>query len=319
MTRVHALASLGHYDDHVRPVWQALPASLRGALVTRPEDIPSDDGVVIVASAGDRALVRKRGHAMIMMEHGCGQTFRHTNGELLGHSSYAGAAERYRSGVILLLNPGPSATEAYRQARTRIPMAEVGCPKLDAWHTGERQPVLSDPPIIGASFHWDCRVAPESGSAWARYLPELVAMSRRGWRVLGHAHPRIAGTLRGQWLGAGVPYAETFDQIMTEASLYVVDASSTAYEFASTGRPVVLVNAKHWRRGVRHGLRFWDATSLGGMVDRPEDLERAVRRALLNTPEDQAERARCVAMAYAAVDGRAAERAAQAIVDLLRE
>lgn len=319
MPLVHALTAEGHFTDHVRPVWQALPASLRGALAYDLTGLPDDGEPVLIASYSDHKRLRPSGRPLIMMEHGAGQTYRETNGALLGHSSYAGAAERYRKGVILLLTPGPSATRAYRQTRVPAPIVEVGCPKLDAWHRGDLQPSLSDPPIIAASFHWDCHVVPETTSAWARYLPELVRMSRSGWHVLGHAHPRIAHTLRGQWLGAGVPYAETFDQVLQQASLYVVDNSSTAYEFASTGRPVVLVNAKHWRKGVRHGLRFWDATSLGGMVDRPEDLEAAVQRALLNTPEDQAERARCVAMAYAHVDGRAAERAAQAIVDLLRE
>jgi hypothetical protein len=77
------------------------------------------------------------------------------------------------------------------------------------------------------------------------------------------------------------------------------------YEFASTGRPVVVMNAPQYRRDVHHGLRFWDYPP-GLQVDRPEQLADTIARALSDPEPARALRAAAVAETYAYTDGRAA-------------
>ena len=309
--RVDVLATWPHYREHLRPVWDALPDSLRGRWITGSTDCQTSARATLVCSYGDLDIARTAGRPVILMEHGAGQTYRDADGRLIRHRAYAGGTNR--AGCILLLTPGPSATGAYRESRCAVPVVEIGCPKLDAWHDGSVQPDLTDPPTIGVSFHWDGRIVPETATAWPRYLPAIVRMHQSGWRILGHAHPRIADTLRAQYAAAGIEYTPSWPDVMRRASVYICDNSSTMYEFASTGRPVVVLNARTYRRSVHHGLRFWDGARLGPMVDHERQLEPAVRRALRDPPADQAARAASVAMAYAAVDGRAAQRAAAAI------
>lgn len=308
---VDALASERHFADHLRPVWQALPPAVRGAFYAS-DRMPTMPRPTIVASYGDLGRARRRGRPIILMEHGAGQTYRNSAGKLLMHPSYAGG--RSRAGSILLLTPGPAAASAYRESGTQLPIVEVGCPKLDVWHDGTLQPDLTDPPTIAVSFHWDCLVVPETRSSWARYLPAVVDLHRQGYRILGHAHPRIADQLQAQYAAAGITFARDFDTVMRTASVYACDNSSTMYEFASTGRPVIVLNHRIYRRDVRHGLRFWEASHLGPHVDRPHELQDAVRRALRDRHGDRDRRRASVLMAYTALDGLAAQRAADAIV-----
>jgi hypothetical protein len=309
---VDFLATERHFADHLRPVWEALPADHRGAFMTTRAALTISDRPTVVASFGDLNAARGHARPIILMEHGAGQTYRGQDGRLLGHTSYAGG--RNRAGVILYVLPGPAAASAYREAGSRVPQVQVGVPKMDPWHRGDRTPNLTDPPTVAVSFHWDCMVAPETRSAWARYLPAFLDLHRQGWRILGHAHPRIAGTLAPRYEAAGIEFVPDFDSVLQRASVYACDNSSTMYEFASTGRPVVVLNHRIYRRDVHHGLRFWAGSRLGPHVDQPEDVRAGVRQAHRNTNAARQARAAAVAMAYAHVDGHAADRAAQAIV-----
>lgn len=177
--------------------------------------------------------------------------------------------------------------------------------------TGYRQPT------VAVSFHWDCRICPEASTAWPHYnaaLPELVADLRaHGIRLLGHGHPRIYARLADRWRDLGVELAPEFDQVLAEADLYVCDNSSTLYEFAATGRPVLLLNAPWYRRDVEHGLRFWQHADVGLQVDEPGELAAMVRLALADPEPVRVMRAEHVAAVYPHADGRAAERAADAM------
>jgi hypothetical protein len=311
-SRVDARATAPHYLDHVRPVFDALPNEIRGTFYTNAARLPISERPTIVSAFGDLSRARRACRPVILMEHGAGMTYRDSGGRLLGHTSYAGG--RDRSGVILYLSPGPNATRAHLESGVPIPVVEIGSPKLDAWHSGARAPRLEDPPILGFSFHWDSDVAPETRSAWARYLPAFAEL-RDDVRLLAHAHPRLEKSVRPFYDKAGFEIAASFDEILERASVYACDNSSTMYEFASTGRPVIVLNHRIYRRSVHHGLRFWEGIELGPIVDRADELRRAVARAFRPSAAADERRRESVAIAYHAADGRATERAVRAILD----
>src|SRR5690625_635644 len=152
--------------------------------------------------------------------------------------------------------------------------------------------VIGEPPLVVLSFHWDgSHVVPEAGTALPEYIgaiPHLPRLLRRRLpdgrdkpvaRVAMHAHPRIAGRTREMLERAvakvrresgapegeydEIPFIHTFDEVLESASLYCTDASSTLYEYAATGRPVLVLNSRHVRKDVNHGLRFWEASEVG--------------------------------------------------------
>lgn len=315
---VDVLATEQHFRDHLRPIWQALPPEHRGT-GHHAHAVPRSSRPTLVASFGDLGRARHAGRPAILLEHGAGQTYRDAQGRLLQHTSYAGGRDRF--GVILALVPGPSARDAYLEAGTLrgAPIVEIGVPKLDPWHDGRRRPELTSPPTIAVSFHWECLVVPETRSAWRRYLPSIVELARRrpDLRILGHAHPRLRRTIEPVYAKEGIPFEPDFDRVLETASVYVCDNSSTMYEFASTGRPVVVLNHRLYRKDVEHGLRFWAGARLGPQVDDPRELEQAIARALRPSSGADELRRQSVALAYHATDGKATDRAVRAILDVV--
>lgn len=330
--RVDLLASERHFLDHLAPIWRALPMEHRGQVLVREnllehargrgiearghaktseaaKVLKASKGLVLVASFRDYDTARTAGRRIVFAEHGAGQSYSSQ------HTSYAGGASR--ADVALFLVPGDDPAGRNRRAHPRIKQAVIGCPKLDSWHL--RKPKRrARRPVVAISFHWDCMVCPETRSAWSHYrgiLAELAADKR--WTLLGHGHPRILEQLRPVYQQLGIKVVTDFDQVLEEADLYVVDNSSTLFEFASVDRPVVVMNCPLYRRSVRHGLRFWDAASVGPQVEQPGQLAETIAKALGDPPEQQAARRRAVAKVYKFTDGQAARRAAEAILEVL--
>lgn len=318
MAKIDALANEEHFAAHVRPVYERLPDDRRGAFFSSRRRLVPSDRPTIVSSFGDLRAARAAGRPVVMVEHGAGQTYRGGDGKLLRHTSYAGGRDRY--GVILALVPGPAARRAYEESGTLspgVPIVEVGSPKLDTIHDGTIAPNLTTPPTVAISFHWDCRVVPETRSSWRRFLPRVLPIANRtDFRIVMHAHPRLRRDVLPVYAKHELPFEPSFDRILETASVYVCDNSSTMFEFASTGRPVVVLNDRIYRRDVEHGLRFWEASALGPHVRwQDESLEPAITRALSDSPEAREARRAAVALAYARVDGRATDRAVAAILE----
>ena len=110
----------------------------------------------------------------------------------------------------------------------------------------------------------------------------------------------------------GIEHVATFDEVCRRADVYVCDNSSTIFEFASTGRPVVLLNSPQYRKRIHHGLRFWDAASVGVQVDTAAELPDAIQRALHEDHSAEREAALDIVYAYRT---DAAQRAADAIME----
>jgi hypothetical protein len=302
---------------------------------------------VAVATAGDEVKVPD-GRPIVFVEHGAGQRYGPRPDR-----SYSGGPHRER--VNLFVCPNDDVYEANLARYTEAVGVVVGCPKLDQWHqllpcfcegNTPTTPVTGawevaslcdwhgDPaeeagrrgagqprPTVAISFHWEVRLYRESGSAFGYYRPHVPAAVRdlraAGVTVLGHAHPRAARKLAPWWKSLGVEFVPTFAEVVERADLYAVDNSSTLYEFASLGRPVVVLNAPHYRRDVEHGLRFWSCADVGRQVDDARQLAPAIFAALADDRDpyspQAARRREIVGQVYKHTDGTAANRAADAI------
>lgn len=324
MTVVDVIAGEPHFVDHLAPIWLAMgqpgtfytrgnAATVRAAHYgfTATEWAGQPGDLTLVASFGDLHRAHSAGRRLVLMEHGAGFTFN------VKHPSYAGGSHPSRDAVELFLTPGPRTADKLRAAHPATPVVEIGCPKLD--HRISRSGALqTEPPTVVFSFHWDCKVAPETRWAFPHFARAIARFARNpNYRVAGHAHPRAAARLTGFYKKSGIPFLPTFDDVLDVASVYVCDASSTIYEAAACGIPVVLLNAPYYRRDVEHGLRFWEAANVGPQVDHPGTLRAGIDAALNPTPEQMAETARCLNLVYTHRDGTSTARAVDAIRSLL--
>lgn len=316
---IDALASERHFVDHIAPVWRALPAEARGifsvhhSLVNHaaargiPEAVALTSSFlhrqepVIVAAYGDyRRTISRR---VIYMEHGSGQSYDKP------HTSYVGGPGRER--VALFLCPSERVAQQNAAAWPAARSVACGAPRTDRWM--DHRPANAEP-VVAISFHWDCKVAPESRSAWTHFYPGLKSLAAAfPGRILGHAHPRLFSSVRGPYKAFGIEPVEDFEEIMRRADLYAVDNSSTLFEFAATGRPVVVLNDPRYRRSVDLWPRFWWGADVGIQADTPQELIPAIRRALTDPPPVAARRATISAELYAHL-GHASDVAAEEII-----
>ena len=280
------LASLPHYSDHLAPI-----AAL----------LPDDDQMALVASHADSVRAkRKRIPRIVLAQHGAGQSYSDH------HPCYAGGSKNDH--VSLFLTPNEHSAQRWRSAYPSARVEVVGCPRLDSLPAR----VGSGPPVIAISTHWDGRHVPEARSAWPWLVRSLPALAER-YELIGHCHPKRNDIPR--WYRShGIEYVPTFDEVCRRADLYICDNSSTLFEFASTGRPVVVIDAPSYRPEATHGLRFWDAADVGVRIPATGDLIEAVAHALADPPDVAARREAALDIVYAYRTG-AGPRAAEAIQD----
>ena len=319
---VDAFCSEGHYHDHLWPIWQALPSEVRGVFTVTPtvaasrphtavgrSPAPSPQPI-LVASASDLNRVGSR--PVVFAEHGAGQTY-------LGVTdpAYAGGVGRER--VTLFLCPNQAVADTNLARYPQASVVVVGSPRVE-WLSRLRGdgPLLSPssgvtpPPTVAVSFHWQCTITPEARSAFGWYEPALPDLCER-FHILGHGHPRIVTRLAKYWAGWGAETVTSFDEIVRRADLYVVDNSSTLFEAAAVGIPVVVLNAPWYRRDVEHGLRFWEYADIGPQVNHPEGLVTSVTEALVTGQDYAGRRDMVTSHVYSLIDG-AAHSAAKAIL-----
>lgn len=317
-----AIATEPQFADHVRPVLEAVRPSLRGRLLDtegaaeEPSDTP-----VLVASWGDLKRARAAGRRRIAyLEHGAGQSY---GGEVHNptppsrkwcvhcHPSYSGGLDH--DDVELTLVPNDQAAERWRSQYPAMAVHVVGCPKLDELPRREPGPG----PVVALSTHFNASIGcPEADSGWWWYRGAIPALARR-FNLIGHGHPRWANRIRPWFERAHVPFVESFADVCRQADVYVTDNSSTLFEFAATGRPVVVLNAPGYRRSVSHGLRFWDAADVGPQVDvtarelPAPAMIAAIERALEDRPADRAARHAALELVYPVPSGAATLAAAR--------
>lgn len=333
------LAFEPQFLDHIAPVWNATPEYLRGrfrvtpALVqraaskgivadatdatgarlayARPKANPGYGPIAFVSSIGDTLVGRRLGYRrFIAMEHGAGQAYTEAL-NLTRHPSYAGG--RDREDTVAFLVPNEYSAELWRRYYPDTRVEIIGCPKLDTLPRREASPG----PVVAISFHWPGFLCPEAGTAYGYFRDALPALGK-AFTTIGHGHPKAdwGQRMATRYRDAGIPFVADFDDVCRMADVYITDNSSTLFEFAATGRPVVVLNSPEYRRNVNHGLRFWDAAIVGRNVDRASDLIQGVRDALDDNPLLRDGRENALRIVYAHRSGAAA-RAALVIEETL--
>ncbi|MEO6566217.1 MAG: CDP-glycerol glycerophosphotransferase family protein [Casimicrobiaceae bacterium] len=291
------IASQKHYIDHIAPVWNKLPLHFKHNFYTTEEiaeyakskipnaglhlfqyerSLPQSDIPVLVCSYGDLIAAEKNSpsRTIIYMEHGTGHAF--------GTAAYPNGIGK-RDYASLFLAPNVYTEKLIHSVRdTRVEI--IGTPKMDVYEGmfSEVQKKVElvgrpSPPVIAIAFHWGDRhsVPPESGSAWEHYkdvLPEL----HRKYKIIAHGHPLAQHIYKPEFERMGIEWVETFNEVLLRADLYINDLSSTLYEFACTGKPVIILNAPWFRRDVHWGIRFWDYSDVGINVNEPDELFLAI-------------------------------------------
>jgi hypothetical protein len=320
-------ASERHYTEHLLPVYFALPTLERGNFYA-PASIfpllasegihplqaspPLDTRPIVVASAKDMKRCGTR--PLALLEHGAGQTY-----QGIDSPSYPGGTERDR--VKLFLCPSQRVVDLNR-ARYRASTAVVGCPKLDRWQrvAGEPMPPPRADTTIAFAFHWDCRVVPEARWAFPAFQEAIVRLAKSSpYRLVGHGHPRVLPWLAEFYRSHGIEVIEQLDDVLATADLYVCDNSSSMYEAAFAGLPVLALDAPWYRHDVEHGLRFWDCVP-GLRSGHDENLEEAIELALLDPLPLRAQREAAARAVYEQpVSESGAEAASMALQVMLHD
>lgn len=313
---IYCYASRPHYFAHLQPVYSALPEKMRGGVFgpktsdpwNTGRDIPKDGVVMVAADVDSRRFQHQQ---VIYVEHGAGQVYVDTP-ENESHGSYSGG--KGHDNAILFLCPSETVADRWR-ANYRAPAVAVGCPKLDPWLSKPLREHPSEGGTVVFTFHWDNPLSPESRSALSHYqreLPAIVeALRGRGWRVLGHGHPRAQKNLSQVWRRLDVPFVDDFGYVLDHADVLVADNTSAMYEAATAGINVVALNAPWYRKDVHHGLRFW-GTVPGRQVDMPDAVVLQIERA--HDPVSETLRREAVLKAYRYADGKSSLRAAMSIM-----
>ena len=326
--RVSAWCSRIPYLDHLLPIWRELEERCSdtltlgavyaherthkyvrslGLVPQRFRDFQVDDegsDLLIIFSRVEFSAL-PRGVPVVFVEHGVGANYNGVSHLLTGVRGYAPPI------VAVLTTP---AQEAVHRRAFGGRVHVVGCPKLDYWYGYEH--ICKSPPVVAFSHHWDQRRYPESRSAWpwdAEAWKRIIAKGE--YEILGHKHPGDSRDIERWCARQGIEFVPTFDEIMERADLYVADNSSTLYEFAATGRPVVVLSPPWYRREVSHGVRFWDHVP-GVECALADHLEACIEEALKDVPARRVLRERAVEAVYGPLDGQATERVVKILEDL---
>lgn len=322
-----------HFVDHILPIWEAMEGD-RGrffvpeciaehAVAKGIQDVialkstsqmnaiacaPEGTAPLLVCAYGDLQIAKRKApqRPIILMEHGVGLT------PAQDHAGYAGGTGMRRQ-ADLTLAPNEFIRRKTAKAIPGAAQVVVGTPKLD-WVSGAKFQV-GRKPVVCISFHWNGeKVSREAGNAFLHYRDVLDELANQpDFTLIGHGHPKYIWFLEQEYQARGIEVVRDFEEVMKRADVYVNDCSSTLYEFCVTGKAVVIMNAPWFRRDVNLGIRFWEYTDIGPMVDEPKELLGAIRSQLA-TPHDYAcAREKMVCDLYPYL-GHSAQRAAGAIL-----
>lgn len=308
---IDLVVSHPHFWDHTKPVWEALGDNQGTLYAPRylmrngAEWPPNREvNLTLCSSIGDAKMIRSKHRPVAYLTHGMGQSY------IGRHESYPGGRDR---GMInLCLTTNEITAKEQQRFYPDVPAIVVGTPKMDKWYLQPPKP-MGEPPLIVISFHWECNVAQEAKGA-LKYYKDIFVTLKRHFNIMGHSHPRIAGDAAKAFKQVGIPFINTFDEVLEKADVYICDNSSTIYEFASLNRPVVVLNAPWYRRNVNHGMRFWEFADVGYQCNFPERLVETIFKACEDPIEIRQRRMEIIEQVYPYRDGKSTQRAVEALV-----
>lgn len=273
MTVFGVATTTPQYWDHLRPVWDALSLAERGEVVVLPQTKyvnPVTDAAPgsslppqywMTSSYRDSYAAEILGmRPLVRFDHGIG---------LYGGTG-AGCS------VKLFACQNQFVYDGHNQGRVRCEI--VGTPKMDLLAAIPHP--RNGAPVVGMSVHWTAQKP--FVADWAK---AANALARGGeFEVLAHAHPRaqMDGALERIGDAEIVP---DFIDVVRRADVYVIDNSSTMYEWAALDRPVVILD--------RPAVRASEMRDLYpvGVHCNLQDLAAAISTALEDDEERVAERA----------------------------
>lgn len=337
---------LPHFCDWISPIWHALPPEYRGSfhalgraakratelgIDSIVQKVPRNAELVIVASFEDYRAVSPS--PVILVNHGAGQRYLSEKG--IDHPSYSGGSNRER--VVLFLGPSERDAEVSRLAYPGARSVATGPCRLDPWHRripwdeggrpiGDIRQALRLAATgnfvrrtVAFTFHADVHVCAETRWALPHYKSAITALAHRQaelpFKMIGHCHPRFHNYMAKFWKALKVEFEPDPNIILDTADCLVFDNTSFGFEFASTDRPVVVLDAPWYRPEVEHGLRYWSEADVGIRIQEPSALLPAINLALSDPPHIQNRRREVISRVYDGIplDGRATERAVSAI------
>ena len=305
-----------HFEDHLKSVAKELEEMGVEVKWVRSGDVPDETTLfAAVASSGDLKRASQAGKLVFYFEHGAGQSYSGVR-----HTSYAGG--HGRDSVCCFISPGPHVDQLNKYSYPNIPSIAAGVPKLDCFHQGVTQEPADPParPVVCFSFHWDCYVCQETRSGFEYFKSALLAAHQmEEFEVVAHCHPRARKFCLPFYAKHKIEYIEDFEDVLKRADIYVCDNSSTIFEFASIGKPVVLLNPPFYRKRVNHGLRFWTHANIGEQAHDDKEVILAIKKSVIDTKEKKSLRLSKIKTIYHETDGKASSRAAEGIANFMEE
>lgn len=316
--KVDFFAREPHHAQHAKAIYDKMPEAHKGIFTDDfKKIIVSDNEHVAVFSYGDLRHTQHTRKKVIFGEHGAGMYYNGT-----AHPSYAGSTQG-RNNVVLRLSPNKTHAKKEMETLKGVPVSIVGMPKMDEWaaHRDDFQKTY-DPdrtPVVAVSFHWNCRVCPETMSSYKHFAHVLDQVDRE-FTLIGHGHPRIMNEMRHIYRTLDIKVCADWRRVMKEADIYVCDNSSTIFEFAYLRKPVVLLNAPNYRKNVTHegNPRFWKYANIGPQVDDPATLTAKIWEAWDDYPKFLPLIDKAVDDVFTYTDGKCAERAVAEIIKILQ-
>jgi hypothetical protein len=325
--RLDCRAKLIHYLDHVAEIWKTIPDSIRGTLYTdlrddvkrlglpgivKPVDVMGIEtrNPVLVASFDGYSAAKYDKRPVALLDHGIGQSFgADPDRRISHHFAYPGGdgrdADLYLCGSEHAANRERSITTRHNR------IYAIGCAKRIP------QSPRNTTPIIALSFHWEATQPPEAVGGFSEFRFALEPMFQQ-YKVIGHYHPRMKGRMCKWYTDHNVPIVHNLSEVMQLADVFICDTNSSLYQFALTGKPVVVLNPSWFRKTLNHGLRFWDAAHIGPQVQGPTDwrtFRAALDYAIADPPELQAQRHDALWKVYPRLTQAPWEVAASALVE----
>lgn len=303
---IHVFGSAPHYLDHLQVIWDHLGRFQGSRFSSHRDDregwekvgntpalfVPwvrrfSVNDWFLVSAFGDASRLYDAGHRnIILTEHGTGQRYVD-----IKSPAFIGPERAHYVKEFWMPNPHAAKTQAMftkKPVRLLPPLRIQALREERAKFADQRQ----GDPVVVMSFHSLSTGNPEQRGTvrdWEMNGALAHFAQMEGIKAVGHSHPSARNIVFPTWQALGVPVFEDFMDVIRYASVYVCDNSSTLFDAAACGIPVVLLNGRSYRPAVQHGLRFWQYADMGVSVwaraaEPQAALEKAIRSTLDRDP-----------------------------------